>query len=109
MNLSKPLRDRLFRKAEERFSGLTGTFHKDYLTGSLQRNMQALGAYGFLSLKKGKMKYLAYAEPCLKLLLEGVEELLTLNDPVLHPYRLAEVCRNAGTILPEKLAILKGN
>ncbi len=49
-------------------------YREDFRLCALQRNMQALGAYGFLSLKKRKLKYLLYAEPCLSLLKEGLEE-----------------------------------
>ena len=55
---------------------------------------------------KGKMKYLAYAAPCLNLLLEGVEELLALQDPDLHPQHLLQACRQAKEILPDRLKIL---
>ena len=106
MDLSKPLRKRLEQKAKDLFPEFSSSFERDYLVSSLQRNMQALGAYGFLSLKKGKMKYLAYAAPCLNLLLEGVEELLALQDPDLHPQHLLQACRQAKEILPDRLKIL---
>lgn len=78
--LPKELRDSLLerhhRRLTEQHKPLAGLslerYKEDFRIASLQRNMQALGAYGFLSLKKRKLKYLAYAEPCLALLLEGL-------------------------------------
>lgn len=72
-------------------------FLRHYLTASLQRNMQALGAYGFLSLTKGKMRYLNYTEPCLKLLIDGLEH-CPLSLPLLR-----DVCAEARERLPERL------
>ena len=80
--LPKGFRDELIRRHHEKLTAArhplkTPSFDQykaDYLKASLQRNMQALGAYGFLSLKKRKLKYLAYARPCLELLSEGLQE-----------------------------------
>ncbi len=40
----------------------------------IQRHMQALGAYGFLSLKRGKRNFLKFIPPALKLLVEDIQE-----------------------------------
>ena len=95
------LSERGFRLSREIFT-------RDYLLGALQRNMQALGAYGFLSLRKGKPRYLRYAAPCLKLLMEGIEEMRSLPDaPELET--LEQYCRRAEAVLPERVAALSGN
>ncbi|MEX0321905.1 MAG: sugar phosphate nucleotidyltransferase [Puniceicoccaceae bacterium] len=49
----------------------------------MQRHMQALGAYGFLSSIRGKQDFLQYITPALGLLSEEVE-LLKSEFPVLH-------------------------
>ncbi len=69
---------------------------------SLQRNMQALGAYGFLSLKKRKGKYLAYAAPCLAFLLESLED-ARLRKPDLQLRRLQALCMRAQEVLTSRL------
>ena len=51
-------------------------FIYQYNLVALQRLMQALGAYGFLGLKKGKRQFLQYIDPALSLLnrtIEGVD------------------------------------
>lgn len=108
MALSKSLRDRLYSKAETLLGHKSPAFERDCLIGALQRNMQALGAYGFLSLKKGKTRYLDYAEPCLNLLIEGLEEISGLSDAEVRPGQILRICRTAREILPERLALLKG-
>lgn len=40
----------------------------------IQRHMQALGAYGFLSLKRGKRNFLKFIPQAIKLLMEDIEE-----------------------------------
>lgn len=108
MNLSKPLRDQLYRFAKTIFSFHDRNFETDCLIGALQRNMQALGAYGFLSMKKGKKKYLDYAEPCLNILYEGAAELVKQNDMDFRPVYLTAACEKALRILPERIKFLKG-
>ena len=49
----------------------------------MQRHMQALGAYGFLSSIRGKTEFLNYIPPALKLLQEEVSSLKT-QFPVLN-------------------------
>ncbi|OGV49418.1 MAG: hypothetical protein A2017_07975 [Lentisphaerae bacterium GWF2_44_16] len=50
------------------------------ITAGLQRNMQALGAYTFLSLKKNKMKYQQYIPLAFKYLTEGLEEFKAIEN-----------------------------
>jgi len=47
--------------------------------GGLQRNMQALGAYGFLSREKGKVHYLDFVPQAVAYLREGLDELRDLR------------------------------
>lgn len=58
--------------------GLRGCFDEDsfmesLITCRLQRHMQALGAYGFLSTKKGRRHFLRYIPEGLRLLKEDIE------------------------------------
>lgn len=71
----------IFRK-----SSLAGMldFNRDDLakfaaTAALQRNMQALGAYGFLGLTKGKKEYLTHIPRGLAYLQDGLEEFRKCN------------------------------
>ncbi len=58
-------------------------FKKTLLPCRLQRHMQALGAYGFLSLKKGKSYFLKYVPEGLRLLKES-SALSQDSYPALH-------------------------
>lgn len=49
-------------------------FLEKYRLLALQRLMQALGAYGFLSLRRGKLRFLAYIEPALHQLGQTLQE-----------------------------------
>lgn len=60
-------------------SGLSGylnseSFHEEIILCRIQRHMQALGAYGFLSLKRGKKNFLKYIPSALRLLNEDLLE-----------------------------------
>ena len=58
-------------------------FRETLLSCRLQRHMQALGAYGFLSALKGKKYFLKYVPEALRLLRE--ETTTAQNDyPALH-------------------------
>ncbi|MFA6291655.1 MAG: sugar phosphate nucleotidyltransferase [Victivallales bacterium] len=63
-------------------------FRKYAVVAGLQRNMQALGAFTFLSLVKGKRKYLDYIPGGVKNLIEGIEELESLPD---RPFSLSKL------------------
>ncbi len=72
------------------------------ITAGLQRNMQALGAYGFLALTKGKRDYLAYVPWGFRMLLDGLSRLESLATPPLRLERLTRLLR--GLKLPETTA-----
>lgn len=61
-------------EAGEYFIGEPKHFREVYQKVILQRLMQALGAYGFLGLKKGKRHFLQYIEPALMRLSEVLEK-----------------------------------
>jgi len=65
---------------------LTGRSRDElFLLPSLQRNMQALGAYGFLSIHKGKRRYLKFIPRGLELLKEGLADFAGLRSA---PFKL---------------------
>ena len=65
-------------------------FVRNFWMGSVQRLMQALGAYGFLGLKKGKRKFLGHIDNGIKNLVLATSCMETL--PVLN--ELAQRCEN---------------
>ncbi len=67
-----------------------GPFRESFLLAAAQRLMQALGAYGFLGLGKGKRPFLAHIPPALDRLIAVTQEAGTL--PRLHG--LARRCRD---------------
>jgi hypothetical protein len=79
--LDENVRESLLEYYLRRVSNLS-SFGRDFrdtlLPCRLQRHMQALGAYGFLSSVKGKRYYLKYVPEGLRLLREDVE--LAKND-----------------------------
>jgi aminoglycoside/choline kinase family phosphotransferase/choline kinase len=81
------------------YHGISGSpypweaFRELFLPASAQRLMQALGAYGFLGLKRGKPRFLAHIHPALENLVAVTEEAGRL--PRLHA--LARRCRDALT------------
>lgn len=94
VDISKTLRKELEEYYYEKLQK-TGvnklTFSKDQfrryaVIAGLQRNMQALGAFAFLSLVKGKMRYRDYIPGGVKNLIEGIEELESLPD---RPFSLS--------------------
>lgn len=75
--LDDALRDRLINYYVERMMAETdgfddGSFRESLVTCRLQRHMQALGAYGFLSKVKGKKYFLKYVPEGLRLLKEDI-------------------------------------
>jgi aminoglycoside/choline kinase family phosphotransferase len=68
-----------------------GAFRELFLLASAQRLMQALGAYGFLGLNRGKRHFLAHIVPALENLMAVTAEAGSL--PRLHA--LARRCREA--------------
>ncbi|MEI8248518.1 MAG: sugar phosphate nucleotidyltransferase [Lentisphaerota bacterium] len=55
------------------------------IAAGLQRNMQALGAYGFLGLNQGKKQYLDFIPRGLELLKEGIRNLQKSKSPLRLP------------------------
>ncbi len=53
---------------------------ENYLAAALQRNMQALGAYAFLSLIKNKSGYRQYIAPGLRLLIDNCQRICFFNN-----------------------------
>lgn len=81
--------------------------HSHVILTSLQRNMQALGAYGYLSLWKKKMRYLDFAEPGLALLADVLDKLKNSADPIVKMPVLHEIVVRASHTLGERIRSLK--
>ncbi len=73
------------------------------ILAALQRNMQTLGAYGFLSLAKRKRRYLRYAGPSLELLLAALGQLKEMTDCPISLNCLDRLCVTAKKSLNERL------
>jgi aminoglycoside/choline kinase family phosphotransferase len=88
--LPRQLRDRLRDGAAERAAPRLGVSPAAFLRGcgpcALARNLQILGAFGFLSQVKGKTRFAAYIPPAL----ETLREILSSGAAGDYP-RLAEV------------------
>ncbi len=69
-------------------------FRKYAVIAGLQRNMQALGAFTFLSLVKGKRKYLDYIPNGVRNLCEGIDELESLPDRPMTLSVLQNILKN---------------
>ena len=91
--IGERLRERLLnyyceRMNEKSATGFNeGTFRDALLPCRLQRHMQALGAYGFLSSVKGKKYFLKHAEEGVRLLKEDIS---AAGDDYPALYRLVE-------------------
>jgi len=88
--LDDGLRGRLLRYYLERMKAENDGFNEDAFRNSLvtcrlQRHMQALGAYGFLSKVKGKQYFLKYVPEGVRLLKEDIE-LAGDNYPELNKF-----------------------
>jgi len=96
--LRRELREYYYMKAQEtgvRELAFTKEQFKKYaVIAGLQRNMQALGAFTFLSLVKGKQKYLGYIPLGVRNLIEGIDELETLSDRPMTLPALLEILMN---------------
>lgn len=68
------------RNIPEKMRMTENDFAKFAIITGLQRNMQALGAYAFLSLVKGKKRFLEYIPGGLKHLREGLQEFDSFKD-----------------------------
>jgi aminoglycoside/choline kinase family phosphotransferase len=69
-------------------------FRRYAVISGLQRNMQALGAFAFLSLFKGKTRYLDFIPGGVKNLIEGIEELEALPDKPFSLSLLLEILQS---------------
>jgi len=91
--LEEGLRDRLIEYYISRVEELITGFDKEVFIKSLpvlrlQRHMQCLGAYGFLSLVKGKRHFLKYIPGALRLLKDDAE---LLKEDFPHLYRIINI------------------
>ena len=81
MELSLRERDILLEYYRTKLTGEYGInrdfngFRNTYILTCLQRNMQALGAFSFLSMKKGKKAFRKYIPAGLRLLKQGLSEI----------------------------------
>ncbi|MFH1724915.1 MAG: phosphotransferase [Elusimicrobiota bacterium] len=98
VDLPRSLRDRLleYYRAELAAHGGPALAKKDLeralLLAGLQRNMQALGAFSFLSRVKGKRRFRRFIPLCLRHLREGLAELNGGGIPPGPFPRLERVC-----------------
>ncbi len=91
------------RLAERGGPELSADQLREHLTvAGLQRSMQALGAFAFLSLVKGKAGFREFVAPGLSRLEEGLAELEELNVPPAPLSCLAEIVARARERLPGK-------
>ena len=78
------LYDFYLKLLEERLPGIAGSFTRYYPYLAIQRNLQILGAFSYLSKILGKNRFLAYISPALRSLDRLLEE---LDDPELYPLK----------------------
>jgi len=69
---------------EKRLPGISGLFTRYYPYLAIQRNLQILGAFSYLSKIQGKNRFLIYVSPSLQSL-EGL--LMEIDDPELNSLR----------------------
>lgn len=74
------LYDYYIKLLKKHFSGTSGFFSKYYPYIAIQRNLQILGAFSYLSEIEGKNRFLIYITPALQSLRGLLEE---INDPAL--------------------------
>ncbi len=78
------LYDYYLKLLEKRLPGISGSFSRYYPYLAIQRNLQILGAFSYLSKIQGKNRFLAYISPALRSL-EGLLD--ELDDPELDPLK----------------------
>ncbi|TET99247.1 MAG: hypothetical protein E3J23_05260 [Candidatus Stahlbacteria bacterium] len=78
------LYDYYLKLLEKRLPGISGSFTKYYHYLAIQRNLQILGAFSYLSKIQGKDGFLSYISPALRSL-EGLLE--KLDDHKLYPLK----------------------
>jgi aminoglycoside/choline kinase family phosphotransferase len=105
VNISSDLKDRLIERyfkllSERQISVDNPEFLS--VTAGLQRNMQALGAYTFLALKKGKKDYLRFIPRGLECLLEGLGDFDRLSGVGFSLDNLSNICKSIDLELVRK-------
>jgi len=83
-NDRRVLYDYYLKLLEKRLPGISGSFTRHYPYLAIQRNLQILGAFSYLSKIQGKNRFLAYVSPALKSLKGLLEE---RDDPELSPLK----------------------
>ena len=78
------LYDHYLKLIEERLPGISGSFTRYYPYLAIQRNLQILGAFSYLSKIQGKNRFLAFISPALRSLGGLLEE---LDEPGLYPLK----------------------
>jgi aminoglycoside/choline kinase family phosphotransferase len=78
------LYDYYLKLLEKHLPGISGSFTRHYSYLAVQRNLQILGAFSYLSKIQGKNRFLTYVSPALKSLKGLLEE---LDDPELLPLK----------------------
>ena len=78
------LYDYYLKLLEKRLPGVSGSFTSHYPYLAIQRNLQILGAFSYLSKIQGKNRFLAYVSPALRSLKGLLEQ---LDDPELSPLK----------------------
>lgn len=78
------LYDYYIKLLEKRLPGISNSFSRYYPYLAIQRNLQILGAFSYLSKIQGKNRFLVYIFPAL----QSLKELLRkLDDPELNPLK----------------------
>lgn len=108
--LSDPMRETLRRYHCELLTQagfvLSDELHLRYaMAAGLQRNLQCLGAYGFLSLSKGKNRYLDYALPGLAYLKDTLQTAGQFD--LLHFPLLSHLVLQLEEVLPHRIQSIK--
>ena len=79
----KPFEEDYLSRLSKRFSMTAEECQQAYTFCGMQRHMQALGAYGFVSLIRGKSDFIHHAKPAIAFLEEEVE-LYKTEFPEIH-------------------------
>jgi aminoglycoside/choline kinase family phosphotransferase/choline kinase len=102
VELPAELRGQLREQYREELARLGGPeitadeFRRHFVLAGLQRNMQALGAFGFLSLVKGKQSFKRFVDPGLRRLRQGLDEMHEIGDPIGPMTELERLVAKAG-------------
>ncbi|GAB6184351.1 sugar phosphate nucleotidyltransferase [Thermodesulfovibrio hydrogeniphilus] len=74
VSLNDETRDEILEWYNHKAQLKNDKFYEELSLCRIQRHMQALGAYGFLSLKRGKKSFLKFIPPAISLLLQDIEQ-----------------------------------